>query len=365
MIMLNLFGGLMTLHKQIRNGMVLLGILSLVGLLPASASALPKPTCENKNIEVTLSETDSTTYTLNGELCYRNSVENKTIQILSHGTASSAAYWDFPYQAQKHSYVLDQTSKGYVTFAINTFGSDPSDRPPAEQVTVQSNAQAVHQIVQVARDGSLSGEPHDKVVLAGHSSGSAVALYAAATYDDVDGVILTGLMHDGALPVEEFMNLLHPASSDPKFADMSGLDGYFTTKPGANAFYFNTDFAKLKAIAVDNELKGTVSVGDLNSFFIPLLPGFSNQLDVPVLLAVGSEDKAFCSATLACDNAADILARESSHFASEACLEAVVQPDAAHAINLHPNADVFFDASSDWIARRVGTAGNPATQPCQ
>lgn len=354
----------MTIKRVGGFAVAILGFLTLAGVAPGRVSALPKPHCETKTVAVKLSASDPTTYNIVGDLCYQGSPVGKTVQVLSHGTASSKEYWDFPYQPQKHSYVLDQTNKGFATFAFNTFGADPSDRPPADQVTVQSNAHALHQIVQKLRDGSLSGTAFSKVVLVGHSSGGAVAMYEAATYADVDGVILSGILHDGALPVEEFMNLLYPASLDPKFASTPGIEDYFTTKSGAGSFFFNTDFAKPKAVEADEHLKGTVSIGDLNSFFVPLLPGFTNQIQVPVLLAVGETDKAYCSTSLSCASSTDILARESSHYNTNACLEAVVQPIAAHNLNLHPNAQVFFDAASAWVDRRVGNGTQTPTQPC-
>ncbi|HTE22042.1 MAG TPA: alpha/beta hydrolase [Candidatus Limnocylindria bacterium] len=352
--------------KRIISFVVLASLVSAIGFAPGRASAVSKPRCESKTVAVTLSASDPATYQIDGKLCYRGSPEGKTVQVLGHGTASYKEYWDFPYQPQKYSYVLDQTNEGFATFAFNTFGADPSDRPPADQVTVQSNAHALHQVVQKLRDGSLSGTEFSKVVLVGHSSGSAVAMYEAATYADVDGVILSGILHDGALPVEEFSNLLYPASSDPKFATATDVGGYFTTKPGARDFFFNTSYAKSKVIDRDEQLKGTVSNGDLNTFFVPLLPGFTNQIHVPVLLAVGEKDKAYCNPglNLPCDNSAQIVAREDQHFDSEACLEAMVQPVAAHNLNLHPNANKFFGAASDWIVRRVGNGPQAPTQPC-
>ncbi|HTE57478.1 MAG TPA: alpha/beta hydrolase [Verrucomicrobiae bacterium] len=354
----------MTIKRASGFAMAVLGLVTLAGLVPSKASALPKPHCESKTIAVTLSASDPTTYSIVGDLCYRGSPQGKTVQVLGHGTTSSKEYWDFPYQPQKHSYVLDQTNKGFVTFAFNTFGADPSDRPPADQVTVQSNAHTLHQIVQKLRNGSLNGTSFSKVVLVGQSSGGAVAMYESATYADVDGVILSGILHDGALPVEEFTNLLYPASEDPKFANKPGIAGYFTTKPGAGSIFFNTDFAKPKAVKVDEQLKGTVSTDDLNSFFVPLLPGFTTQIHVPVLLAMGAEDNVYCSGGLQCNSAADILARESSHYDTSACLEAMVQPVAGHNLNLHPNAHVFFDAASSWIQQKVGNGSQAPTQPC-
>lgn len=353
--------------KRIGTFAVLTGLVATFGFAPAQASANGAGIqCQQKDIDVTLSPSDGTTYTVAAELCYEGSQAGKTIQVLEHGTASSADYWNFPYLPHKYSYVQDQVNKGYVTLAIDTFGSGESDRPPAEQVTLPANAYVVHQVVQRLRDGSLSGTAFSKVVLVGHSSGAGVSLYEAGTYHDVDGVVVSGLLHDGALPVEAFSELLYPASFDPKFASASDIENYFTYKPGAGSFFFNTQFADPAVVAVDEQLKGSVSLGDLNTFFLPLLPGFTNQVDVPVLLAVGENDKAYCDATknLPCGNADQILAREATHYAPEACLEAKVVHVAAHNLNLHPNARAFFDESSDWIARRVGNGTQLPAQPC-
>ena len=89
---------------------------------------------------------------------------------------------------------------------------------------------------------------------------------------------------------------------------------------------------------------------------------------MPVLLALGQDDRLFCSPDLgfSCADSSAIIARESLDYNLQTtCLEAFVLPNAGHDINLHPNARDWFTAASDWTDRQVGPdAAHPATQRC-
>ena len=62
----------------------------------------------------------------------------------------------------------------------------------------------MHQIVQGLRSGSIGGKAYNRVVLVGHSTGSAVAAIEANTYEDVDGLILTGWGHGIPMAMSKF-----------------------------------------------------------------------------------------------------------------------------------------------------------------
>jgi pimeloyl-ACP methyl ester carboxylesterase len=220
--------------------------------------------------------------------------------------------------------------------------------------------------VQRLRNGAIGGTAFGKVVLVGHSFGSEIVKYEAATYADVDGVIATGSMHDTTLEAFTVVSAsLYPAFLDPKFASSGLAPGYLTTMPGTRGTdFYNTAFADPDVIALDETLKQTATTGEFST--IQDGERVTPQIHVPVLLPIGQQDLLFCGGTLSlpCANSAAILARESSHFSPQACLEAFVQPNSGHSINLHPNAHLWFEAATDWLNRRVGNGSVAPTQPC-
>jgi hypothetical protein len=133
----------------------LLGCLVLLAaLVPAGAQADPGGLrCADVTFPVTLAPGDTTVYNVFGVLCARGSLHDKTIQIALHGATYSHLYWDWPYQPTLYSYVRIATEAGYALLNIDRIGIGRSDHPPAEKVTIDSNAYVVHQIVQALRDG--------------------------------------------------------------------------------------------------------------------------------------------------------------------------------------------------------------------
>jgi pimeloyl-ACP methyl ester carboxylesterase len=323
--------------------------------------------CQKKTLSVTLSSSDQTPYHLVGWLCWEGSLRNKTAQLVIHGLTYDHFYWDFPYRSETYSYVRKAVDAGYATFTIDRLGVGLSDRPTGLSLTTASSAYVAHQLVQKLRSGMIGNTHFQKVMLIGHSFGSATSLYEAATYHDVDGVILSGHMHDidpGAFAV---FNLFYPAQLDPKFANVGLPADYYTTMPGTRGqIFYNTAFADPGVIARDELLKQTSTGGEVATLTDSLNPALSQSLTVPVLLAMGAQDILFCNTTdLSCASSSAILARENRYYSAHACLEAVVQPNSGHDLNLHPNARVWYAAALNWANRRVGNAANhPPTQPC-
>src|SRR5260370_33132121 len=73
-------------------------------------------------LPVSLSTTDPTTYHIAGYLCYNNSLQDKTVQLLVHGFTYNHLYWNFPYpnsNAADYSYVQSALGAGYATFSID------------------------------------------------------------------------------------------------------------------------------------------------------------------------------------------------------------------------------------------------------
>jgi pimeloyl-ACP methyl ester carboxylesterase len=344
----------------------------IAALIAASPGVLAAPaqasgtSCQQTKTPVTLSATDPTIYQVAGWLCANGSPAGKTLQLLVHGLTYDHQYWDWPQSPQTYSYTRSATDAGYATFSIDRLGDGISDHPiDGNSVTAISGAYVLHQIVQGLRAGTIGQTAFAKVITVGHSYGSITSAYEAATYHDVDGTILSGFLHDSTpASFTAVTNDFYPATSDPKFAN-SGLNStYLTTVPGTRTpLFFDTANASQAVITEDEALKQTGTTGETNTFAAagPLTP----QISVPVLLVMGDNDYLFCdpASGLSCANKNAILARESSHFSPQARLEAYVQPNSGHDLNLHKNAHLWFESATSWANRHFGCdAHHPATQ---
>ena len=346
----------------------LLCAVALAALAPSSARAAQGGLrCEEVSLPVTLSPSDATVYHVFGVLCSRGSLQHKTIQITLHGSTYSHLYWDWPFQPATYSYMRRATAAGYAVLNLDRIGIGESDRPPAAAVTIGANAYVVHQIVQALRGGDLVvpsfGRIRAKrVALVAHSLGSLIGIQEAATYDDVDGVVPTGLSHTITPALGEALAALYPASLDPRFAGQSIPDGYLTSQPGDRDIFYQAPFYDPLVLALDEQTKETVTTGELDTA-IPAL-GLSGGVHTPVVVVVGDFDLAFCEEPSCTESGS--LANEASFYPADSCAEVVIIPEAGHDLNLHLNAQVAYDTVLEWLDRRVG--GNtkvPPPVPCQ
>jgi pimeloyl-ACP methyl ester carboxylesterase len=341
-------------------------LLLLAALVPASVQADQGGLrCTDVTFPVTLSASNATVYNVFGVLCARGSIHNKTIQIALHGATYGHLYWDWPYQPALYSYMRYATAAGYAVLNIDRIGIGRSSHPPADAVTIESNAYVVHQIVQALRSGNrvvpgFGRIRAERVALVGHSLGSLIAITEAATYDDVDGVALTGVSHTVTSHLGDVS--FYPANLDPRFAGQGLGDTYFTTVPGTRGVFYNPPFFDPQVLAIDEQNKETVTLGELNTA-VPAL-ALSTGIHVPALLMVGDFDLAFCNEP-SC-SASGSLAAESGFFAPDACLETKALPLSGHDLNLHFQAPLAYFAILNWIDRRVGRNPNaPPPVPCQ
>src|SRR5260370_6310766 len=292
-------------------------------------------TCTQHTLAVTLSPTDPTVYHVVGFLCSQGSPQGKTLQFVVHGATYDHNYWDWPLEPEKYSYVRKATDAGYAIFNIDRIGTGLSDHPNDALVTLQSNTFVVHQLVQDLRHGVIGNTSFSKIILVGHSLGSAISVFEAYTYSDVDGVILTGFLHQvnpAAPPI--YAADIYPASQDPKFANSGYSPGYITTVPRKRGeLFYNLPGADLAAIALDETLKQTQTSEELTTTFDAFAPTISQQIHVPVFLAVGQNDLFVCGTDLSCEDSSAILSREALDWGPQACLEAFVLPNAGHSIN--------------------------------
>lgn len=338
--------------------MVLLVLVLGTVLLPRSAhAAVDGPNCQSFNVPVALGDGLPATYTIYAELCVPSSGASHTVQLLVPGGTYGHIYWDFPYEPQNYSYVHALTAAGYSTLNIDRIGIGESSHPPLGLVTITMsiNAYIVHEIVQDLRYGRIGNQSFQHVLLVGHSLGSVTDWIEAGTYHDVDGVIISGLLHHlNALSLVGVVGTLYPADLDPRFAG-KGYVGYLTTVRGTRGsdFYYLPG-ADPNVLAMDEATKETATPGEFGSFALPIVDGISLQIRVPVLVVVGQQDALFCGILATnCSSATSVQRAEAPYYARQAQLQVAVIPQAGHDLNLHKTAPLWFADATTWSLQHV------------
>lgn len=330
---------------------VLLSTLFLLAAVPAGGEPI---VCEDHVLAVALAPGEPADYHVVGTLCSQGPAAGKTLQLLQHGGTYSRIYWDFPYEAARYSYVRNAIAAGYATFNLDRLGNGASDHPNGLLPTLVAQVYVGHQVIAALRRGEIGGVAFEKIIAVGHSLGSVVSKHLAGTYpEDVDGVILTGFVHDYD---PEFAPLLgeslYPATLDPRFAGQFPAFDYLTTMPGAReTLFYYAPTTDPTVVAIDESTKGTLCLGEGVE---PAGPT-SQWIEAPLLLVIGNQDKIFCGPGVDhCSSEAAVAAWESAFYSAAASLEVVVVPEAGHDLNLHTNADVTYAAMIEWANRRVG-----------
>lgn len=290
-----------------------------------------------------------------GQLCKPSGSTPESVQLLVHGGTYNRAYWDIPVEG--YSYQKDMARNGFTTFAVDRLGTGASTHPPSLPMLIGAETRSLHEVITHLRAGHVGGTSFEKVVIVGHSVGSGIVAAEAATYHDVDGVILSGLTHMPAVPalaVGAALGLT-PVFMDSQLAHLGTDPLWFTTRPGARKPLFYSGNADPAVIAADEATKDEVSVpgmGTVAVFGIVLPTTYG--IDVPVFQAVGSQDVLFCGllALRDCSSAAPLRAGEAAYYRPEAQLQTYVLPGAGHSLGLHRNAAEYYAATRSWLSAK-------------
>ncbi|WP_367128392.1 alpha/beta hydrolase [Saccharothrix sp. HUAS TT1] len=325
------------------------GLVALVvaaSLTSASASA--DATCRDVDAPVTVLGHREVVH---GTLCTPASGA-ATVQVLIPGATYNSSYWDFP--DGRHSFRAAQNAAGFATLAVDRLGTGRSSRPLAVALTAFVQADAMHQVVRGLRSGEY-GPRFSRVVIGGHSLGAAIGVVEAGTYQDVDGVLLTGMTHRvNPVGVAAAFANFRPANLDPKFGLLHPL-GYLTTAPGTRYASFHAPGRLLPDVmAIEESTKDVFSPTEAaDGLGVAVLLPYSLLLNVPVMTVVGERDAAVCGLLATdCSTSETLHAAEAPYF--RAPLRAYVLPEYGHSINLAPNARDYYSAVASWVSEEVG-----------
>jgi pimeloyl-ACP methyl ester carboxylesterase len=347
------------IRRQARIWVIGAALLATMAALPAAtakADGLPTLNCSAYTLPVALTDPGPANQTMWGELCYDGSREPDTVQLLVHGASYNHLYWNFPYGNGYYSYVDAATAAGYATFDIDRIGAGNSSHPPSADISLTSEAVSLHDAVTALRTGTVDGHAFRHVIMVGHSIGSLEAWIEAATYQDVDAVIITGALHALNPNLLALVGAdVYPAVDDPKFANSGLDDGYLTTVPGTReSVFYDAATADPSVVAVDEATKDTSTVGELDGLVglesEPAAQQPSLQINAPVLVVVGADDNIFCTGVTLynCASAASVRSYESQFYSPAAHLKVAVIPETGHDLALSTTAPITDAVMIAW-----------------
>jgi alpha-beta hydrolase superfamily lysophospholipase len=318
----------------------------LAGVLTPQAPAQAETSCQDVTYPVSVVGLQQT---MAGTLCVPANAH--TLQILVPGGFYNRSYWNVTVDPAVRSFRRAMNNAGYATLAVDRLGTGASSEPPSVLLTAIVQADAVHQVVQAMRPR------FGRIVLGGHSLGSAISIIEAATYHDVDGVLVTAMGHHlNVLGIATIATSFVPATLDPAFRDRPLDPGYLTTLAGSRYALHQPGPNIAAAVGFDEATKDVAAPTELvDAALLGTVTPYTRLVDVPVLTAIASGDPTFCGLLATdCHSSASYRAAEAPFYGPAARLEAYVLPGYGHAFNYAPNAPDLHAAVVAWADRMVG-----------
>jgi len=317
-------------------------VLALLGTAPLPANAA-EINCQDVYTPVGSGLTQQTMY---GKLCVPEGAT--TVQVLVPGATYTSAYWDIPVQPDVRSVRLAMNHAGIATMTVDRIGTGRSSKPLSLLITVTSQAEAVHQVVQRMRT------QFQKVLVGGHSLGSVVTIVEAATYRDVDGVLITGMTNQWdylkALPA---IASSIPVTLDPQLGRL-GLDpGYLTTVPGSRYTSFHKPGQLNSAVVdYDESTKDVFATGELvtTPLMVNIVIPASRNITAPVMSIQTTADY-FCGTPPLgsdCSSSEALAASERPFYAHAPRVDAFVVTGYGHCFNFAPDSDRYHEVVVGW-----------------
>lgn len=154
---------------------------------------------------------DGSTYTVAGRLVgpqdeVLGRAGSTRINVLVHDAGTGGWFWNLG--SGRHDYAGRLAARGETSLVLDRLGFDASPLADGRSTCLGAQATMLHQVVQHVKSGIYrytdrpgAAVPHGaQVIVHGHGVGAAVAQLEAATFDDVEGLVVMGWNDTGASP---------------------------------------------------------------------------------------------------------------------------------------------------------------------
>ncbi|KAL4804684.1 Alpha/Beta hydrolase protein [Aspergillus unguis] len=286
---------------------------------------------------------------------------SNVLQIATHGFGFDKKYWDSALHPEKYSYVNAALNAGYSILTYDRLGVGKSDKPDAYKVVQGAvEVEILRAIALLARKGKfgrfITGRntvhvpTFDKIVLVGHSLGSALTIGTMASYGDIaDGAVATGAILQGRFGRTGMsaFGLEHAASHDSVIFGDRG-SGYLVqgTESAVQQVFFKKGHFNPELLAYADSIKETGTVGEFISLGALLTKPVPEYMG-PILFALAEYDFAVCEGD--CPGSYDLEAIKTESFPAASDVKVHIQPGSGHALTMHSNATGHYDAIFEYL----------------
>jgi len=228
---------------------------------------------------------------IRGELAFQSCA-----RLLPCNLVNAFRYWDSERRADTNSYVNAALKAGYSILIYDRLGVGQSEKPDAyEIVQAPVEVEILSQLTILARSGklvplsqtskSVQLPKFDKIVLVGHSYGTAITSGFLSKYGDtVDGAVLTAFVVNseiGATSVDAYGWEYAPENDHKRFGSFASGTLVEGTISNVQQIFMKKGAFELDMLDYAEEVKQPATVGELVSLSMvwPLpAPSFSGPL---------------------------------------------------------------------------------------
>lgn len=316
-------------------------------------------TVRNVNRSALPCPSDGATYDVVGRLVApqglpgRKRAEAATLYL--HEFGWGAFFWRFPMDDVNFARRLAE--RGHAAVVIDRIGYGASGRPAGLGTCLGSQADVAHQIVEQLKAGAYAGAAtqFERVAVAGHSAGGAIAELAEYSFGDIDALLLFAYADQGftARSIQEATEQGISCSTGGSAGAPPGYAFFAQTEAEWKSFMFHSASAAAADLAA--AMRNPDPCGDTASLTPIVTVNNLNlsRIDVPALLLYGTRD-AIYQQPQAGRAQADALT--GSDDVTLRFFE-----DTGHALTLERSAPLLQDTVSTWLTRRgfVNAAREP------
>ena len=268
------------------------------------------------------------------------------IQVMVPGVTYDHRYFDLKTSRGWVSQAREAAKDGWISVAVDRLGTGNSSSPAADQLNGATHSAAVHQLITALK----AAHPGVPIASVGHSMGSAIVIREAATYKDVDAVVVTGFIHHVGAGQGLFNAAIHPAAEDAAFKGRAIPDGSLTTRDGMRQLFYWPFNADLSTVDADDAVKQITTAGEFAAFGDEQNNDtYGKNVAAPVLSLVGEHDGLYFDPS---DLAKTLSAEPAAYPASHDVTVRSVG-DAGHDLALQRNAGSTTAAIDKWLHRKL------------
>lgn len=196
-----------------RVALAVVGLLAALLVASSGASATDPDvttidvtfTVRNVNRTLVVCPSDGKTYAIRGQLVGpASSLDGSPISrinVLVHDITAGAWFWRMPGH-EAYDFAGQLARSGEVSLVIDRLGYDHSPLANGMGTCLGAQADMLHQVIGQLRSGSYASAGNrpaaESVVTHGHSVGAAITQAEAATWHDVDGLVVMSWSDSGA-----------------------------------------------------------------------------------------------------------------------------------------------------------------------